>query len=170
MLIWVYNVVRGESSDDGRRFQRRGRAAPARDPRSRRRRRAVRRRHRRRARARSAAGVQAPARPAHRGRTRRARRGPAALLPRQPGSPAAHPRLAEPLRTALVRALRRPRRRARRAQREGGTPMTAPPTSGTVVSLPTDRQILITREFDAPARLVYAAWTTPELVERWWHA
>ena len=48
--------------------------------------------------------------------------------------------------------------------------MTAPPTSGTVVSLPTDRQILITREFDAPARLVYAAWTTPELVERWWHA
>jgi uncharacterized protein YndB with AHSA1/START domain len=36
------------------------------------------------------------------------------------------------------------------------------------VSLPTDEQILITREFDAPRRLVYRAWTTPELVKRWW--
>jgi uncharacterized protein YndB with AHSA1/START domain len=48
--------------------------------------------------------------------------------------------------------------------------MTARPTSGTVVSMPTDEQILITREFAAPARHVYAAWTTPELVRRWWHA
>jgi uncharacterized protein YndB with AHSA1/START domain len=38
------------------------------------------------------------------------------------------------------------------------------------VSLPTDEQILIEREFDAPKRLVYRAFTTPELVERWWHA
>jgi uncharacterized protein YndB with AHSA1/START domain len=36
------------------------------------------------------------------------------------------------------------------------------------VTLPEDTQILITREFDAPARLVYRAWTTPELVSRWW--
>ena len=36
------------------------------------------------------------------------------------------------------------------------------------VTLPTDEQILITREFDAPRHLVYRAWTTPELVERWW--
>jgi uncharacterized protein YndB with AHSA1/START domain len=36
------------------------------------------------------------------------------------------------------------------------------------VSLPADDQILITREFDAPAHLVYKAWTTPELVKRWW--
>ena len=44
-------------------------------------------------------------------------------------------------------------------------------TSGTAsVSLPTDTQILITREFAAPKHLVYKAWTTPELVERWWHA
>lgn len=43
--------------------------------------------------------------------------------------------------------------------------------SGTAtVTLPTDEQILITREFDAPPRLVYQAWTTPELVKRWWHA
>jgi uncharacterized protein YndB with AHSA1/START domain len=44
-------------------------------------------------------------------------------------------------------------------------------SSGTAkVTLPTDEQILITREFDAPRHLVYKAWTTPELVERWWHA
>ena len=38
------------------------------------------------------------------------------------------------------------------------------------VTLPTDEQILITREFDAPKHLVWKAWTTPELVRRWWHA
>ena len=36
------------------------------------------------------------------------------------------------------------------------------------VTLPTDTQILITREFDAPRELVYKAYTTPELVKRWW--
>jgi uncharacterized protein YndB with AHSA1/START domain len=36
------------------------------------------------------------------------------------------------------------------------------------VTLPADDQILITREFDAPRHLVYRAWTTPELVRRWW--
>jgi uncharacterized protein YndB with AHSA1/START domain len=44
-------------------------------------------------------------------------------------------------------------------------------TSGTAtLTLPTDTQILIVREFDAPRHLVYRAWTTPELVKRWWHA
>jgi uncharacterized protein YndB with AHSA1/START domain len=44
-------------------------------------------------------------------------------------------------------------------------------SSGTAtLTLPTDEQILITREFDAPAHLVYKAWTTPALVRRWWHA
>jgi uncharacterized protein YndB with AHSA1/START domain len=38
------------------------------------------------------------------------------------------------------------------------------------VTLPNDEQILITREFDAPKHLVFAAFTTPELVKRWWHA
>jgi uncharacterized protein YndB with AHSA1/START domain len=37
-----------------------------------------------------------------------------------------------------------------------------------VVTLPTDTQILITREFGAPRHLVYKAWTTPELIKRWW--
>jgi uncharacterized protein YndB with AHSA1/START domain len=37
-----------------------------------------------------------------------------------------------------------------------------------VVTLPTDSQILITREFDAPKHLVYRAYTEPELIKRWW--
>ena len=44
-------------------------------------------------------------------------------------------------------------------------------SSGTAtLTLPTDEQILITREFDAPKHLVFKAWTTPELVRRWWTA
>jgi uncharacterized protein YndB with AHSA1/START domain len=37
-----------------------------------------------------------------------------------------------------------------------------------VFTLPSDNEILITREFDAPADLVFEAWTTPDLVRRWW--
>jgi uncharacterized protein YndB with AHSA1/START domain len=37
-----------------------------------------------------------------------------------------------------------------------------------VVTLPSDHEILITRVFDAPADLVFRAWTTPELVRQWW--
>jgi uncharacterized protein YndB with AHSA1/START domain len=36
------------------------------------------------------------------------------------------------------------------------------------VRLPSAEEILVTREFDAPPHLVYRAWTTPELVRRWW--
>jgi len=44
-------------------------------------------------------------------------------------------------------------------------------SSGTaVVTLPTATQIRITREFAAPKHLVYKAWTTPELIKRWWSA
>ncbi len=44
-------------------------------------------------------------------------------------------------------------------------------TTGTAtVTLPTDEQILITREFAAPPHLVFRAWTTPELIRRWWPA
>lgn len=39
-----------------------------------------------------------------------------------------------------------------------------------IVTLPADDQILITREFDAPKHLIFRAYTTPELVKRWWHA
>ncbi len=31
-----------------------------------------------------------------------------------------------------------------------------------------DREIVVTRVFDGPARLVFQAWTTPELFEQWW--
>ena len=41
-------------------------------------------------------------------------------------------------------------------------------TGTAVVTLPTDTEILITREFNAPRHLVYEAWTKPELVKRWW--
>jgi len=42
-------------------------------------------------------------------------------------------------------------------------------TSGTaVVALQGDTEVLITREFNAPRHLVYKAYTTPELVRRWW--
>jgi uncharacterized protein YndB with AHSA1/START domain len=39
-----------------------------------------------------------------------------------------------------------------------------------VVTLPSNTEILITREFDAPRHLIYKAWTTPELIKRWWSA
>ena len=37
-----------------------------------------------------------------------------------------------------------------------------------VVTLPSDEEIQITRVFDAPAELVFDAWTTPDIVKRWW--
>jgi uncharacterized protein YndB with AHSA1/START domain len=43
-----------------------------------------------------------------------------------------------------------------------------PSSKTAVVSLPSDTEILITRTFDAPRHLVFQAWTTPELVKRWW--
>jgi uncharacterized protein YndB with AHSA1/START domain len=36
------------------------------------------------------------------------------------------------------------------------------------VTLPTEEQILIAREFDAPAHLLWQALTTADLVKRWW--
>jgi uncharacterized protein YndB with AHSA1/START domain len=41
------------------------------------------------------------------------------------------------------------------------------PGSATVTT-PSEREILITRTFDAPAERVFDAWTTPEHVRRWW--
>jgi uncharacterized protein YndB with AHSA1/START domain len=31
-----------------------------------------------------------------------------------------------------------------------------------------DREVVVTRTFDAPARLVFEAWTKPELFRKWW--
>jgi len=38
----------------------------------------------------------------------------------------------------------------------------------TVISLPSDREILITRVFDAPRELVFRAHTDPALIPLWW--
>jgi uncharacterized protein YndB with AHSA1/START domain len=39
--------------------------------------------------------------------------------------------------------------------------------NGLTITLPSDREILITRVFNAPRRLVFAAWTQPEHVKHW---
>jgi uncharacterized protein YndB with AHSA1/START domain len=42
-------------------------------------------------------------------------------------------------------------------------------SSGTaIVTLPSDTEILITRTFNAPRHLVWKAFTTPDLIKRWW--
>jgi uncharacterized protein YndB with AHSA1/START domain len=40
-------------------------------------------------------------------------------------------------------------------------------TGNLKVTTPTDREIVMTRVFDAPRRLVYQAFTKPELIQRW---
>jgi len=48
--------------------------------------------------------------------------------------------------------------------------MTVISSGKAILTLPADTQILITREFAAPKHLVFKAFTTPELIKRWWHA
>ena len=36
------------------------------------------------------------------------------------------------------------------------------------ITLPSDTEILVQREFAAPPELVWRAWTEPDLVRRWW--
>ena len=38
----------------------------------------------------------------------------------------------------------------------------------TTVERKSDREVVVTRSFDAPARIVFEAWTKPELFKRWW--
>ncbi|MEO8465986.1 MAG: SRPBCC family protein [Gammaproteobacteria bacterium] len=38
----------------------------------------------------------------------------------------------------------------------------------TTVERKSDREVVVTRTFDVPARLVFEAWTTPELFKQWW--
>ncbi|MET0308398.1 MAG: SRPBCC family protein [Sphingomonas sp.] len=40
--------------------------------------------------------------------------------------------------------------------------------NGTTVERKSDRELVVTRSFDAPARIVFEAWTRPELFMRWW--
>jgi uncharacterized protein YndB with AHSA1/START domain len=38
----------------------------------------------------------------------------------------------------------------------------------TKVDRTSDREVVVTRTFDAPARLVFEAWSNPELFKKWW--
>jgi len=38
----------------------------------------------------------------------------------------------------------------------------------TTVQRKSDREIVVMRTFDAPARLVFEAWSNPELFKKWW--
>jgi uncharacterized protein YndB with AHSA1/START domain len=38
----------------------------------------------------------------------------------------------------------------------------------TTVERKSERELLVTRTFDAPARIVFEAWTRPELLRQWW--
>jgi uncharacterized protein YndB with AHSA1/START domain len=38
----------------------------------------------------------------------------------------------------------------------------------TTVERKSDRELVVTRTFDAPARIVFEAWTKPDLFKRWW--
>lgn len=40
--------------------------------------------------------------------------------------------------------------------------------NGTTVERKSDRELVVTRSFKAPARIVFEAWTRPELLKRWW--
>jgi uncharacterized protein YndB with AHSA1/START domain len=46
--------------------------------------------------------------------------------------------------------------------------MTETSSPGLALTLPSDREIVLTRVFDAPRELVFEAWTKPEHVRRWW--
>ncbi len=43
-----------------------------------------------------------------------------------------------------------------------------PVSKRTTVERKSDRELVVTRTFDAPARLVFEAWTRPELFRQWW--
>jgi uncharacterized protein YndB with AHSA1/START domain len=45
---------------------------------------------------------------------------------------------------------------------------TAAMKSGMTVGRKSDRELVVTRTFNAPARLVFEAWTKAELFRRWW--
>ena len=40
--------------------------------------------------------------------------------------------------------------------------------SGTTVERKSERELVVTRTFNGPARIVFEAWTRPGLIKRWW--
>ena len=51
------------------------------------------------------------------------------------------------------------------ARRESEAP---PMKNRTTVERKSEREVVVTRTFDAPARIVFAAWTRAELFRQWW--
>src|SRR5437868_12986071 len=43
-----------------------------------------------------------------------------------------------------------------------------PMKNRTTVERKSERELVVTRTFNGPARLVFEAWTKPELFKRWW--
>lgn len=52
------------------------------------------------------------------------------------------------------------------SERRDGEPK--PTKNRTTVEPKSEREVVVTRTFDAPARIVFEAWTTPALFKRWW--
>ena len=48
------------------------------------------------------------------------------------------------------------------------TQLASAPKNQTTTERQSDREVVVTCIFDAPARLVFEAWTTPELLMQWW--
>ena len=46
--------------------------------------------------------------------------------------------------------------------------MAGPMKDRTTVDRKSERELVATRTFNGPARIVFEAWTTPELLKRWW--
>ncbi len=42
------------------------------------------------------------------------------------------------------------------------------PANGTTVERKSERELVVTRTFQGPARILFDAWTRPELIQRWW--
>src|SRR5262249_35676815 len=92
---------------------------------------------------------------------------PAGLLPARGRS-----RLDRTVPPTLVRAPRRAGPGGRRPQSEGRSAMIAgkesKPRKPTTIERTSDREIVVTRSFAAPAQLVFEAWSEPELFKQWW--
>ena len=50
----------------------------------------------------------------------------------------------------------------------GKTSEPEPMKNHTTVERKSERELVVTRTFDAPARIVFEAWTKPDLFKRWW--
>lgn len=50
--------------------------------------------------------------------------------------------------------------------KKGSEPASA--KNGTTVERTSGRELVVTRTFNGPARIVFEAWTKPELLKRWW--